>query len=152
MCCWYLHTSGMSRFHARPRLHQAVRQNAIEVSKAPAAAGTTLDEWPWAPTVLRSAAADLILTAVNWSKLPAAHGNLPDWRRRIVIDATNPIETPLFQPIDLTGIAHGVRRPCPWRTRGESLQPPSAAPHRRQPAGGRWPASAVYAGNDEDAK
>lgn len=50
-----------------------------------------------------AASADLVLVAVNWSKLPAALAGLPAWNGRIVIDANNPIEAPLFQPIDLQG-------------------------------------------------
>lgn len=51
------------------------------------------------------AAQDIVLVAVNWSKLPAALAGLPDWNGRIVIDANNPIEAPLFQPADLGGRA-----------------------------------------------
>jgi 8-hydroxy-5-deazaflavin:NADPH oxidoreductase len=50
-----------------------------------------------------AAAQDLILVAVNWSKLPTALRGLPDFRGRIVIDANNPIEAPTFQPADLHG-------------------------------------------------
>ena len=46
---------------------------------------------------------DLVLVAVNWSKLPEALGGLGDFGGRIVIDANNPIEAPTFQPIDLQG-------------------------------------------------
>jgi predicted dinucleotide-binding enzyme len=49
-----------------------------------------------------AAKADIILVAVNWSKLPEALARL-DLRGRIVIDANNPIEPPTFQPIDLNG-------------------------------------------------
>jgi predicted dinucleotide-binding enzyme len=35
--------------------------------------------------------------------LPAALAGLPDWNGRIVIDANNPIEAPLFKPVDLDG-------------------------------------------------
>jgi predicted dinucleotide-binding enzyme len=49
-----------------------------------------------------AAAADLVLVAVNWSKLPAA---LPNWGGWIVRDANNPIEAPLFRPVDLQGRA-----------------------------------------------
>ncbi|MGV6477395.1 NADPH-dependent F420 reductase [Azotobacter vinelandii] len=49
------------------------------------------------------AAQDIVLVAVNWSKLPAVLAGLPDWNGRIVIDANNPIEAPLFQPTDLGG-------------------------------------------------
>ena len=50
-----------------------------------------------------AASADMVLIAVNWSKLPAAVAGLPDWSGRIVIDANNPIESPLFKPVDLQG-------------------------------------------------
>lgn len=51
----------------------------------------------------QAARADIVLVAVNWSKLPAALADLPDWSDRIVIDANNPIEAPLFKPVDLQG-------------------------------------------------
>jgi 8-hydroxy-5-deazaflavin:NADPH oxidoreductase len=51
----------------------------------------------------QAAAADIVLIAVNWSKLPQAVAGLPPWRGRIVIDANNPIEAPLFKPVDLQG-------------------------------------------------
>ena len=50
-----------------------------------------------------SAAKDIVLVAVNWTKLPAALAGLPDWKSRIVIDANNPIEAPLFKPVELNG-------------------------------------------------
>jgi hypothetical protein len=50
-----------------------------------------------------AAAQDLVLVAVNWSKLPAALAGLPNFGGRIVIDANNPIEPPTFQPADLQG-------------------------------------------------
>jgi predicted dinucleotide-binding enzyme len=50
-----------------------------------------------------AASQDIVLVAVNWSKLPAALADLPDWNGRIVIDANNPIEAPLFQPVPLHG-------------------------------------------------
>ena len=45
----------------------------------------------------QAASADIVLIAVNWSKLPAAVAGLPAWGGRIVIDANNPIEAPLFK-------------------------------------------------------
>jgi predicted dinucleotide-binding enzyme len=48
-----------------------------------------------------AAAKDIVFVAVNWSKLPAALGGLPDFAGRIVVDANNPIEAPLFKPVDL---------------------------------------------------
>ena len=50
-----------------------------------------------------AAAQDIVLVAVNWSKLPAALDGLPDFGGRIVIDANNPIEAPLFKPAELNG-------------------------------------------------
>jgi predicted dinucleotide-binding enzyme len=52
-----------------------------------------------------AARADIVFIAVNWTKLPAALAELPDWDGRIVIDANNPIEAPLFKPVDLKGRA-----------------------------------------------
>ena len=53
----------------------------------------------------QSAKADIVFIAVNWTKLPAALAGLPDWNGRIVVDANNPIEAPLFKPVDLNGRA-----------------------------------------------
>lgn len=50
-----------------------------------------------------AAAKDIVLVAVNWTKLPVALACLPDWKSRIVIDANNPIEAPLFKPVELNG-------------------------------------------------
>ena len=54
-----------------------------------------------AGTLHEAAAKDIVLVAVNWSKLPAALAGLPDWNGRIVVDANNSIEAPLFKPVDL---------------------------------------------------
>lgn len=58
-----------------------------------------------AGTLQQAAAADIVLVAVNWSKLSAALKGLPHWGNRIVIDANNPIEGPLFKPAELNGRA-----------------------------------------------
>src|SRR5918992_5903586 len=50
-----------------------------------------------------AARADIVFIAVNWTKLPAALAGLPEWSGRILIDANNPIEAPLFKPVDLKG-------------------------------------------------
>ena len=50
-----------------------------------------------------AAAQDLVLVAVNWSKLPTALGGLPEFGGRIVIDANNPIKPPTYEAIDLDG-------------------------------------------------
>jgi len=49
-----------------------------------------------------AARADIVFVAVNWTKLQAALAGLK-WSGRIVIDANNPIEAPLFKPVDLGG-------------------------------------------------
>src|SRR5437667_12286011 len=50
-----------------------------------------------------AARTDIVFVAVNWTKLPAALADLPEWSGRILIDATDPIEAPLFKPADLKG-------------------------------------------------
>src|SRR5712672_3165545 len=50
-----------------------------------------------------AARAAIVFVAVNWTKLPAALAGLPEWSGRILIDANNPIEAPLFKPVDLKG-------------------------------------------------
>lgn len=65
-----------------------------------AAFGSTIT----AGTREQAAAADIVLIAVNWSKLPAALAGLPAWNGRIVIDANNPVEAPLYQPLELHGL------------------------------------------------
>ena len=50
-----------------------------------------------------AAGADIVFVAVNWTKLGAAMAGLPEWNGRIVVDANNPIEAPLFKPADLGG-------------------------------------------------
>jgi 8-hydroxy-5-deazaflavin:NADPH oxidoreductase len=51
-----------------------------------------------------AARADIVLVAVNWTSLSAALGGLPPWEGRIVIDANNPVEAPLFKPVNLHGL------------------------------------------------
>jgi 8-hydroxy-5-deazaflavin:NADPH oxidoreductase len=51
----------------------------------------------------QAARADIVFVAVNWTKLRAAMAGFPDWKGRIVIDANNPVEAPLFKPADLGG-------------------------------------------------
>jgi NADP oxidoreductase coenzyme F420-dependent len=57
-----------------------------------------------ATTREEAASADIVLIAVNWSKLRAALAGLPAWDGRIVVDANNPVEAPLFKPVDLQGL------------------------------------------------
>ncbi|WP_043363474.1 NADPH-dependent F420 reductase [Belnapia sp. F-4-1] len=52
-----------------------------------------------------AASRDIVFVAVNWSKLPEALAGLPGFGGRIVVDANNPIEAPLFRPAELGGRA-----------------------------------------------
>nr|WP_087575754.1 NAD(P)-binding domain-containing protein [Sphingomonas sp. CDS-1] len=70
-----------------------------------------------AGTVKEAAAQDIVLVAVQWSKIPGALAHL-DFGGKVVIDANNPIEAPLYRPVDLGGrtssdvfadIVHGAR-------------------------------------------
>ncbi|PNU03736.1 NADPH-dependent F420 reductase [Novosphingobium guangzhouense] len=55
-----------------------------------------------AGTVEEAAAQDIVLVAVQWSKIPGALEGL-DFSGKVVIDANNPIEAPLYRPVDLGG-------------------------------------------------
>jgi 8-hydroxy-5-deazaflavin:NADPH oxidoreductase len=55
-----------------------------------------------------AARAGTVFVAVNWTKLREAMAGLPDWKGRIVIDANNPIEAPLFKPAELAGRVSSV--------------------------------------------
>lgn len=52
-----------------------------------------------------AAAKDIVFVAVNWSKLPGALAGLLPFGGRIVVDANNPVEAPLFKPAELGGRA-----------------------------------------------
>lgn len=68
-----------------------------------AALTTELGPMVTAGTREQAAAANIVFVAVTWSKLPAALGGLPHWGGRILVDANNPIEAPLFKPAELHG-------------------------------------------------
>jgi 8-hydroxy-5-deazaflavin:NADPH oxidoreductase len=50
-----------------------------------------------------AAAQEVVLVAVNWEKLHAALGDLPDFGGRVVIDANNPIIGPKYEIAELHG-------------------------------------------------
>lgn len=102
----------------------------------------------------QAAAKDIVLVAVNWSRLPGALAGLPDFGGRIVIDANNPIEAPLFRPAELhgrlssevfSGLAPGARVVKAFN----HLPPPLLAGNPAQ-AGGRR--VLFYSGDDAPAK
>jgi hypothetical protein len=101
-----------------------------------------------------AASKGIVLVAVNWSKLPAALAGLPDFNGRIVIDANNPIEAPLFKPADLNGrlsseivatLAPGARVVKAFN----HLQPHLVAGDPRAEGGRRV---LFYSGDDRQAK
>jgi predicted dinucleotide-binding enzyme len=91
---------------------QALAAKGIAVtltnSRGPESLATTVAELgPLVTAGSREEAAskDLVFVAVNWSKLPDALAGLPSFGGRIVVDANNPIEAPLFKPAELNGRA-----------------------------------------------
>lgn len=84
---------------------------AIANSRGPASLAALADELGptlTAVSAAEAAQADLVFLAVPWSKIPAAVAGLGPWTKRIVVDTNNPIEAPLFQPIDLNGKASSL--------------------------------------------
>jgi 8-hydroxy-5-deazaflavin:NADPH oxidoreductase len=55
-----------------------------------------------AASVTEAAAADLVLLAVPWPAVPDTLDPLPDWRGRILVDATNPFIT--INPLELADL------------------------------------------------
>ncbi|MGJ4891288.1 NADPH-dependent F420 reductase [Bradyrhizobium sp. HKCCYLRH3099] len=101
-----------------------------------------------------AAAKDIVVVAVNWSKLPAALAGLPNFAGRIVIDANNPIEAPLFKPAELHGrtsseiVAGMVPGARVIKAFNHLLAPVLAGDPRSE--GGRR--VLFYSGDDADAK
>ena len=101
-----------------------------------------------------AARADVVLVAVNWSKLPSALNGLPPWNGRIVIDANNPIEAPLFKPVDLQGRASSEVF-ADWVPGARVVKafnhlPPTLVAGDPRAEGGRR--VQFYSGDDADAK
>jgi predicted dinucleotide-binding enzyme len=101
-----------------------------------------------------AAAKDIVFVAVNWSKLSTALAGLPHFGGRIVIDANNPIEAPLFKPVPLGGrsssevfadLVPGARIVKAFN----HLQPHLVA---GDPSGNGGKRVLFYSGDDSDAK
>jgi 8-hydroxy-5-deazaflavin:NADPH oxidoreductase len=56
-----------------------------------------------AATVQEAALANIVILAVPFSAVPNVVSVMPDWRGRIVVDATNAVDLPSFTPTDLGG-------------------------------------------------
>jgi predicted dinucleotide-binding enzyme len=56
-----------------------------------------------ASTASDALAADVVLLAIPFGAIPAATKDVPDWKDRLVIDASNAVEIPAFTPADLGG-------------------------------------------------
>jgi 8-hydroxy-5-deazaflavin:NADPH oxidoreductase len=101
-----------------------------------------------------AASQDIVLIAVPWSKLPGALAGLPEFGNRIVIDANNPIEPPLFRAADLCGrpsseiVAEYV--PGARLVKAFNHLPSALVASDPSAEGGRR--IAFFSGDDEDAK
>ncbi|MDB5551289.1 MAG: hypothetical protein JWL86_1273 [Rhizobium sp.] len=93
--------SAFARALARSSIHATIANSRGPESLSGLA--KELSPWIEAGTVVQAASADIVLVAVPWTKLPKALAGLPAWGGRIVIDANNPIEAPLFTPAELDG-------------------------------------------------
>lgn len=115
-----------------------------------AAIGPTIE----AGTREDAASKDIVLVAVNWSKLPLALAGLPDFGGRIVIDANNPIEAPLFKPAELNGRASSEvfagLVPGARVVKAFNHLPPQLVAGDPQAEGGRR--ALFYSGDDAQAK
>jgi predicted dinucleotide-binding enzyme len=86
-------------------LSRAMMPAVIANSRGPESLKALVDELGpmlTAGTVEQAAAQDVVIVAVPWSKLPGALAGL-DLSGKVVVDANNPIEAPLFKPADLGG-------------------------------------------------
>lgn len=54
-------------------------------------------------TVDEAAAQPIVVIAIPWSQLPDVLGRVADWRGRVLVDTTNPIEPPHFTVAELGG-------------------------------------------------
>jgi len=68
-----------------------------------AAAVSQLGPRARAGTRQEAAQADVVVLSVNWEHVPKALADLPPWRSRILIDATNPVVQPGFRLAELHG-------------------------------------------------
>lgn len=95
--------SAIARLLARAGISASIANSRGPASLA--ALSTELGPLIRPVTVAEAAQADLVFLAVNWSKIPAAVAGLDPWQGRIVVDANNAIEAPLFRPVELQGKA-----------------------------------------------
>jgi predicted dinucleotide-binding enzyme len=97
---------------------------------------------------------DIVLVAVPWSKLSEALAGLPSFNGRIVIDANNAIEPPLFQPVELHGQASStiVSKLVPGARVVKAFNHLPAALLTLDPAAEGGRRVTFYSGDDEEAK
>lgn len=101
-----------------------------------------------------AASQDIVLIAVPWSKLPGALAGLPEFGNRIVIDANNPIEPPLFRAADLHGRPSSqiVAEYVPGARLVKAFNHLPSALVASDPAAEGGRRIAFFSGDDEDAK
>ena len=107
-----------------------------------------------AETVEQAAAHPIVIVAIPWSQLPSVLGGIRDWRDRIVIDTTNPIEPPHFTVADLDGrtsseVVSGLVPAARLVKAFNTLTPSVIARDPREGGGHRV---IFYCGNDDQAK
>jgi 8-hydroxy-5-deazaflavin:NADPH oxidoreductase len=69
---------------------------------APALAPVARDIGAEAATIAEAAAQELVLLALPWLAVPSVLDQLPDWKGRILVDATNPFVS--FEPPELADL------------------------------------------------
>lgn len=105
-------------------------------------------------TVEQAAAKDIVFVAVNWSRLPGLFNGLPDFGGRILVDANNPIEAPLFKPVELGNVVSsevvaGLARGAHLVKAFNHLQPNLLSGDPQHEGGKRV---LFYSGDDADSK
>jgi len=69
--------------------------------EALAALAATLGPGVRAGTVAEAVQADLVLLSVPWEAVAEILANVPAWRGQVLVDTTNAVSYPDFQPLDL---------------------------------------------------
>ncbi|MFE4967587.1 NADPH-dependent F420 reductase [Streptomyces sp. NPDC056660] len=98
--------------------------------------------------------ADIVVVAVPWSKVEAAVSRIEDWHGKILVDATNPIEAPTFEPADLGGKTSSeiVAALTPGARVVKAFNTHSPQALASDPAVGGGRRVLFYSGDDPDAK
>ena len=101
-----------------------------------------------------AAKAPIVVLAIPWPKIEAALGNLPDWRGRILVDATNHFLLPSLDLADLKGRVSSeiVSDLAPSAKVVKALNTLLASNLAREPKVGDGRRVVFVSGDDADAK